>query len=230
MSEPIVELREVVAGYNGRPVVHRASLSVQRGECVWISGGNGSGKSTLLRAIAGELPVSAGCIQFEGVRIDPLTQLQRYSLGVGYMPQIRNVFPSLSTRDFWGLVHRNGGAGFDQRCDELLDSMVPLHRDLDVPLSRLSGGQRQLAAFGAVVFNARKLLLLDEPATGLAAEITDIVYCAIRSMVANGVGCLLVEHDETLAASLCSRGVLLQEGVVLPHELLWHDRTRSLSN
>ena len=210
-----LDLQSVSAGYGAKPVLSGLNLTIDRGQCLWIQGSNGSGKSTLLKTVAGSLALSSGTIIFQGLRIDTLSQVRRHALGIGFMPQSGNIFPSLSTSDFWRVVHGRSREGFDRRCEELLDMMKPLKVDFDVSLSKLSGGQRQLAALGAAVFKRRKLLLLDEPAAGLAADVAEVVYSALRTIVAGGTVCLLVEHEAELARSICTRRISLVGGVVL---------------
>lgn len=210
-----LELQNVTAGYGAEPVLSDLSLAVTKGECLWIHGSNGSGKSTLLKIVAGALALSGGTILLGGMRIDTLPQVRRYQLGIGFMQQSANVFLGMSPRDFWRVVYGKRRDGFNERCEELLEMMRPLKVDFGLALERLSGGQRQLAALGAVVFNRRELLLLDEPAAGLAEEATEILYNAIRAIVADGATCLLVEHEAESAGSVCTRRISLAHGAVL---------------
>ncbi len=209
----LLEVRDLVAGYAPTlPILRGISLAVQPGEIVTVLGPNGAGKSTLIKAIVGLVQVSAGQTFFGGRDI---TGLQTHALvrgGLAYVPQTQNVFARLSVEENLEL-----GAAFDRdalaaRRERVLRLFPDLARLGRLAAGKLSGGQRQMVAFGRALMSAPKLLMLDEPSAGLSPKLAQIVFAQLRDIRDSGVTILVVEQNARAALKVSDRGYVLAEG------------------
>ncbi len=208
-------LEHVTAGYGGAPVLKDVSLAVEAGECVAVWGRNGAGKTTLLRAISGLVRPSSGTIRVDGARIDSLAPHVIVRLGVGHVPEGRRIIPSMTVLDNLKL------GGFILGAQELgrrIDYVHELFPDVKEWSGRrggtLSGGQQQLLALARAMMSRPKLLLLDEPLTGLAPVIQFQVLQALRRIEQERVSVLLVEQNVHQSIRVTSRGFLLEQGSI----------------
>ena len=209
-------LDHVTAGYGGVSVLEDVSLSIELGECVAVWGRNGAGKTTLLRAISGLIRPSSGTIEVEGVRIDALPPHRIVRLGVSHVPEGRRIIPSMTVLDNLKL------GGFVLGPRELIrriDDICALFPDIKDWVTRrggtLSGGQQQLLALARAMMSRPKLLLLDEPLTGLAPIIQSQVLQALRRIEQEGVSVLLVEQNVHQSIRVTSRAFLLEQGRII---------------
>lgn len=165
-----LELKGVVSGYGKIPILHEVNLHVEEGELVGIIGSNGAGKTTLMHTISGLLPLMSGTIHFNGQRIDLLSPNQIATLGLGYVPQRKNVFAELTV-----LENLEMGAyplkNPKDKIAEMLDMFPRLKERIGQKAGTLSGGERQMLALSSALIVSPKFLLLDEPITGLAPQI-----------------------------------------------------------
>ncbi len=199
MSEPAPEVvlraEEVTAGYGGPPVIEDISMTVRAGKITAIVGPNGAGKSTLLKALSGVLKASHGEVYVRGEKTTGLPPEKLVRRGLGYVPQVSNVFPDLTVRENleMGAYTRRRGAG--GRIDELCQ----LFPDLGVSLRRragmLSGGQRTMLAMARALMLEPAVMLLDEPSAGLSPMLQGALWEQIEKIAATGVGICAVEQN-----------------------------------
>jgi ABC-type branched-subunit amino acid transport system ATPase component len=220
----------VVAGYGEVPILDGVTMEVDSGELVVVIGPNGAGKSTLLKCIAGLLDISRGDITFKGRTLVGTRAEQRLSMGLAYVPQTANVFPSLSGRENLelGFVggRRERREGLKRRTDEICDLFPEMRQILSVPAYVLSGGQRQTLAFAKALMSEPALMLLDEPSAGLSPRLVAELFRHVAHLVTLGIGVLLVEQNAKQALSVGDRGYVLDSGrnaLTGPASELLHD-------
>jgi len=206
----------VSAGYDKVPVVRDASIDVGLAEIVLIMGPNGAGKSTLIKAITGELPLLGGTLTLSGTNIGRLREEDRVAAGIGYVPQVRDVFPPLTVQQNleMGGYRLRGGAVKERQGEvfELFPQLAGLRRRL---ARSLSGGERKMLAIGRALMARPRLLILDEPTANLAPLVANTVLHGIVSQLAGGGrAVLLVEQRVSLGLEVASWGYVLTDGRV----------------
>ena len=201
--------------YGGSHTLRNVSFEAPTGKVTAVLGRNGVGKTTLLKCLAGLLPVRSGAIRFDDADVTKLAPFQRARLGLGYVPQGREIFPRLTVEENLrlGLATRPPGTPIPQRIFE----MFPVLADM---LQRrggdLSGGQQQQLAIGRALAMGPKLLVLDEPTEGIQPSIIKDIERAIRRLADEGqMAILLVEQYYDFARTLASRYVVLSRGEVI---------------
>jgi branched-chain amino acid transport system ATP-binding protein len=213
MSSPaLLELHDVVAGYGRTTVLNGLSLRVQPGERLAIIGRNGVGKTTTLRAIMGLVKLSAGRIVFDGVDLAGLAPHQRAQRGLGYVPQTRDIFPSLTVED-------NLLAGLKNRPRRALDEAYALFPRLSERRrnggAQLSGGEQQMLSVARALLGQPRLLLLDEPLEGLAPLIRlELLNAFTRMSHESGITVVIVEQQVKEALSYAQNTLVLERGAV----------------
>lgn len=215
----ILEVADAVSGYGRIGVLRGVSFEVARGECLGILGHNGMGKTTLLRTIMGLLPCRSGHVVFEGRAIERLATHQRARLGLGYVPQGRQIFPALTVREnlLFGRVakSRSAGSGTDAVLSQILDEFPELKRLLDRPGGALSGGEQQLLALARALCGKPRLLLLDEPTEGIQPSIVAAMIERLHELRArHDLSILLVEQNLAFIGGLANRALLIQRGEI----------------
>lgn len=210
----MLEVEGLAAGYGRIPVLAGISFSLGPGERLAVVGANGSGKTTLVKALMGLLPAGAGRIGFAGHDITRWPPHRRHRLGIGYVPQGRELFPALSLRDNL----RMGCLGTDE--DEALARVLALFPVLEGLLARrgdaLSGGEQQIAALARALCASPRLLLLDEPSEGLQPSlVADIarILDGLRGDDAPAV--LLIEQNLAFAATVATRALVMRGGTIV---------------
>jgi len=208
----VLVAESVVAGYDEAVILHGASVSIRRGEVVTIIGPNGAGKSTLLKAIVGLIPLREGRVALEGEDLAGRPPHAIVRAGVGYVPQVANVFPNLTVRENLEM----GAFTLEDGVDDALErvyGLFPLCRERGgEKVGRLSGGQRQMVAIGRALMLAPRVLLLDEPSAGLAPTLQNEVFRHIRGIADAGTPVLLVEQNARKALAMSDRGLVLDMG------------------
>ena len=209
---PVLEAQGVVAGYGEVNILHGVSLRVDRGEMVAVIGPNGAGKSTLLKAIFGLLPLRSGQVFLKGQEITNLSPDQVVLRGLSYVPQVENVFPSLTVLEnleMGAFVRRNGVRHRLQQVCELFPDLAGRRGEV---AARLSGGQRQMLAVARALMLDPEVLLLDEPSASLSPKMVAIIFDRIGIINQAGTAILLVEQNAKEALSLSHRGYVLAMG------------------
>ena len=209
----MLEASGLQAGYLGENVVEGVDLRVAAGEAVAVIGSNGAGKTTLFRAICGMLPVSAGRVRFDGRDITGRPAHRVARAGLAYVPAERHLFPGMSVRENLLL------GGYPGRPDpsvfELVFDLFPRLKERPrQPAGSLSGGEQQMLAVGRALMSRPRLLMLDEPTTGLAPKLARSAYQALQALKETGVTLLVAEQQVPLALSLADRGYVLENGRV----------------
>jgi urea transport system ATP-binding protein len=201
--------------YGGSHTLRDVGFDVPAGGCTALLGRNGVGKTTLLKCLMGVLPVRSGKIGFAGTSIANLPPYARAALGIGYVPQGRDIFPRLSVQENlqMGLASKKSGAKVP---DFVFDMFPVLKQMLNRRGGDLSGGQQQQLAIGRALAMRPRLLILDEPTEGIQPSIIKDIERAIRSLVAAGdIAILLVEQYYDFAKSLADHYVVLSRGEVV---------------
>jgi branched-chain amino acid transport system ATP-binding protein len=210
----------VSAGYGPVAVIHDVTLTVARGEIVTVIGPNGAGKSTLLKAIIGALPLLEGSIALGDERIDGLRTDKIARRGVGYVPQVRDVFEPLTVREnleMGGYVlPRHEVAA---RIEEVLTVFPALAPMRDRQAGTLSGGERKMLAASRVLMTRPTLLVLDEPTAGLAPQLAQAMLREhVTRLASTGAAVLLVEQRAREALAISDWAYLMTSGAVLMSE------------
>ena len=209
----MLEASGLEAGYLGENVVEGVDLRVAAGEAVAVIGSNGAGKTTLFRAICGLLAVSAGRVRFDGRDITGRPAHRVARAGLAYVPAERHLFPGMSVRENLLLGAYPGRP--DPSAFELVFDLFPrLKERPKQPAGSLSGGEQQMLAVGRALMSRPRLLMLDEPTTGLAPKLARSAYQALRELKDTGVTLLVAEQQVPLALSLADRGYVLENGRV----------------
>ena len=207
-----LEAQGIVSGYDEVEILHGVSVSVHKGEMVAVIGPNGAGKSTLLRAIFGLLQVRSGAVFLQGEEVTNLQPDQLVGKGLGYVPQVENVFPTLTINEnleMGGFVRRDG---LGQRLGQVYDLFPDLADRRQEKAGRLSGGQRQMLALARALMLDPDVLLLDEPSASLSPKMVETLFERIGKINKSGTAILLVEQNAREALSLCHRGYVLAMG------------------
>lgn len=205
----LLEVRDLVAGYNDTNVLNGVSLNVESGQIVTLIGPNGAGKSTVLKAITGLIHRRDGSIKLDGLEIFALPTEQIIAAGVGYVPQVANVFPSLTVAEHFAIA---GGRDLAEARERVLDYFPLLRPQLRKMASVLSGGERQMLAIARALMLQPKLLLLDEPSAALAPQVVQSVFERIVAIARSGIGVLLVEQNVKAALPVSDYAYALQVG------------------
>jgi ABC-type branched-subunit amino acid transport system ATPase component len=199
MTEPAPEVvlraEGVTAGYGGPPIIEDVWISVHAQKITAIVGPNGAGKSTLLKALSGVLKASRGEVYVRGARTTNLPPEKLVKRGLGYVPQVSNVFPDLTVRENleMGAYTRRGGTG--ARIDEMCELFPDLGLSLRRRAAMLSGGQRSMLAMARALMLEPAVMLLDEPSAGLSPLLQGALWDQIEKIAATGVGICVVEQN-----------------------------------
>jgi len=209
-----LEATDIYAGYGKIEVLHGASVRAAAGEIVCIIGPNGSGKSTLLKTVFGLIKPTRGTVRFDGKDITRLDPEQKAPLGIAFIPQGRNVFPSLTVRENLEM----GGAVLDSEkavrlaIEEALEAYPLLRRKIRDRAGNLSGGEMQILSLARADMVKPGLILMDEPSIGLSPKMIDEVYLKIAEINRRGATFAIVEQNARKALSIAHRGYVLDLG------------------
>ncbi|SFT27985.1 ABC transporter ATP-binding protein [Methylobacterium sp. yr668] len=228
-SPPLLSVEGLHSGYGRIPILGGVALAVRPGEFVGILGHNGMGKTTLLRTLMGYLPATAGQVRFDGTDITRRSPTARARMGLGYVPQGREIFPALSVRENLRMGCLLAKRDEDETIGDILATFPRLKAYLDRPGGALSGGEQQLLALARCLCGGPTILLLDEPTEGIQPSIIEeIIESLLRIGRERGIALLLVEQNLTCITGLSERILILQKGVItreVPPEVA---RNRSL--
>jgi branched-chain amino acid transport system ATP-binding protein len=205
-------VEDLVAGYGATVVIDGIRLELSPGGTLAILGRNGVGKSTLLATLMGLTTVHRGTVRLGGRRIDTLATHRRARLGLGYVPQEREIFSSLTAEENLAVSTLPGGWSIEA----VLDLFPPLKERRGTTGNRLSGGEQQMLAIGRALVGGPKVLLLDEPLEGLAPIVVDTLFDALAKIRdAGGLTMILVEQNAGFALSFAHDVAVLDRGKVV---------------
>jgi branched-chain amino acid transport system ATP-binding protein len=209
----LLDARDVVAGYlPGIDILHGCNLEVFDGEIVGIIGPNGAGKSTLLKAVFGLVPVRSGTVHLRGDSIASLRAHELVERGVGYVPQVRNVFATLTVDDNLRMGCYLRPHAYRERTEQIVSLLPRLGERLHQRAGALSGGERQMLAMARALMMDPTVLLLDEPSAGLSPMMQDDVFERIVDVNQAGVSVLMVEQNARRCLNIAHRGYVLDQG------------------
>jgi neutral amino acid transport system ATP-binding protein len=212
-TAPILEVSNVHAGYvKGLDILQGANMRVYPGELVVIIGPNGAGKSTLAKTVFGLLTPHTGSIVFNGQEIAGLKPDRIVQRGMGYVPQIANVFPSLSIEENLEMGAFVRDVPLQPLKDEIFGRFPRLAERRKQRAGTLSGGERQMLAMGKALMLKPSLLVLDEPSAALSPILVDSVFEQIRQINQDGTSIILVEQNARKALQMADRGYVLEAG------------------
>lgn len=207
-----LSVEKLHAWYGESHILHGMSFSLQRGEVVALLGRNGSGRTTTLRAIMGLIDRREGTIRIGGKDVIQLAPHLVARLGVGYCPEERGIFASLSCEENLLLPPKQSSGGMP--LDEIYMLLPNLAERRQTPGTRLSGGEQQMLAIARILRTGAKLLLLDEISEGLAPVIVDRLFDLITELKSRGYTILLVEQNKYFAEPLADRFLVVEHGDV----------------
>jgi ABC-type branched-subunit amino acid transport system ATPase component len=208
----ILEANEVTAGYSAIDILHKVSIRVEQGHIVSVIGPNGAGKSTLLKTIFGILKPSNGNITLKDEDITGLKPDKVARKGISYVPQVDNVFPSMTVQENLDMGAFIRSDDFSQRIDEIYELFPVLGERRKQKAGQLSGGQRQMVAMGRALMLDPQVLLLDEPSAGLAPKLVDMIFEKIIDINKTGVSMIIVEQNAREALKMADHGYVLAMG------------------
>ncbi len=206
----MLEVNDIHTYYGRSHILQGISMDLQKGEVICLLGRNGAGKSTTLRSIMGFTPPRRGSIKFEGLELTKKLPYEICRLGIGYVPQDRRIFPTLSVQDNLEVVERRVEGGWT--VDKIF-STFPILENLRTRKGRhLSGGEQQILAVARPLMTNPKLLLLDEPSEGLAPLIVKLIEDLVKSVVTTGISVILAEQNMRFAMNIAQRGYIIDKG------------------
>jgi branched-chain amino acid transport system ATP-binding protein len=222
MAEPALKFSGVSAGYGETVVLEGINLQLAPGETIAIIGRNGVGKSTLLSTIMGHTTLHGGEIRLHGNDISRLAPYRRVRAGLGYVPQEREIFPSLSLRENLEVAERAGSCTI-KSVFELFPKLADRAENRG---NQLSGGEQQMLAIGRALIGNPTVLLMDEPSEGLAPVIVEELTRAVKKLTETSVSLILVEQNTRIALDISPRTVVMDRGRIVydgPSETLRAD-------
>jgi neutral amino acid transport system ATP-binding protein len=209
----ILEARDIVAGYvEGVDILQGANLAVYAGEIVTVIGSNGAGKSTFAKTIFGLVPVRSGEILFGDRPLIGLKPEEIVRMGISYVPQIANVFPSLSITDNLEMGAYIRAGNIQTLKDKIYDIFPVLAKRRHQRAGTLSGGERQMLAMGRAMMLEPKLLILDEPSAALSPILVQDIFNLIQTINQSGTSIILVEQNARKALAIADRGYVMHLG------------------
>jgi len=209
----LLSVERVFAGYGGMEVLHGVDLTVGEGEMVTMIGPNGAGKSTLMKAIFGLVRPTSGAIRFAGEEITGAAPDRIVRRGIAYVPQVENVFPSLTVRENLEMGAFPLRGEIRKRIDAVYALFPALAGRARTRVGRMSGGERQMVAMGRALMLDPRLLMLDEPSAALAPNLAATVFERIEEIHRSGLAILIVEQNAKESLRMSDRGCVLAAGV-----------------
>lgn len=209
-NNPILKVSNIQTYIGQFHILEGVNVEVPQGAITVLLGRNGAGKTTTLKSIMGMTPVSEGTITFEGKPLHTLRPFEIGKIGIGYVPEDRSIFKTLSVRENLEIAERNKG-DFDKHIDMIFELFPDLKRLFHLGGGQLSGGQQQMLAVARALIPDNRLLLIDEPSEGLAPVIIEQLMEAIRHL-SSSTTVLLVEQNFLMASQLADTYVIIEEG------------------
>ena len=215
-DQPLLEVSGIETSYGVSRVLFGISLTVPAGEMVSLMGRNGMGKSTTVRSIMGLTPASAGSIRFGGADISALPAYRVAKLGIGLVPEGRQVFPNLSARENLVATAANRTAAKERwTLEKVFDLFPRLASRTDAMANLLSGGEQQMLAIGRALMTNPRLLILDEATEGLAPLIREEIWRCLKSLRAAGQSILVIDKNVEALVRIADRHTIIERGRVV---------------
>ncbi|WP_315707245.1 MULTISPECIES: ABC transporter ATP-binding protein [unclassified Bradyrhizobium] len=202
----------MTGGYGAVDILRSCSITAQKGQVTVIVGPNGAGKSTAMKALFGMLPIRSGSVRLEDEDITSLSPQRRVERGMSFVPQVNNVFPSMTVQEnleMGGYLRKDDIRGTIEEIFELFPALKPKRRQL---AGELSGGQRQQVAVGRALMTQPKVLMLDEPTAGVSPIVMDELFDRIIEVARTGIAILMVEQNAKPALEIADVGYVLVQG------------------
>lgn len=206
----LLSIRGLGGGYGEVDIISDIDLEVSAGQIVTIAGTNGAGKSTLVKALLGLLPRVRGTVSLGEMDLTALSAEDRFYAGLAYVPQVANVFPSLTVRE--NLLVVRGVRNLPERMDAVLSTFPALRERLGQRAGNLSGGERQQLAFARALMPSPRLVVLDEPTAALAPALVEKVFDLVAQLPSRNVAVLMVEQRARQALQISQHGYILDQG------------------
>ncbi len=220
MTTPLLDIRDLHAGYGKAEVLHGIDLHADAGQVITVIGPNGAGKTTLLNTLMGLLP-TRGKMLYRGEDITVYTLEERVMLGIALVPEKRELFSTMTVEDNLELggfrQMRSGNMQWRNRMDDVYDIFPRLKERRLQEAGTLSGGERQMLAVGRAMMSRPDVLMLDEPSLGLAPLIVKEIFTIIETLRKTGVTIVLVEQNARAALAVADYGYVLEMGEVSLH-------------
>ncbi len=219
MSEPLLKIEGLEAGYGEVQVLWKIDAQVGEGDIVCIVGSNGAGKTTLLRTISGVVPATAGRILFKGDDLTKLRPDQILERGIAHVPEGRRLFRGLTVRDnlLLGAYLRRDNAEVERDLHFIFELFPILRERQKQDATTMSGGEQQMCAIGRGIMSRPKLLMIDELSLGLAPRLVERLSEALIEINRAGLTILLVEQDVMTAFEIASNAFVIETGRVRMH-------------
>ncbi len=215
VTDPILQLRDVVAGYGEMTILNGATFDVPRGAITTVIGPNGAGKSTVFKTVFGLLRARSGTVTFDGKDVTNRPPRALLEAGICYVPQGRNIFPELSVRhnlELGGVAAGRGITDMPARVEAALDRFPALRHKAGQQASTLSGGeQKQLEVVRGLLLDP-KLVLIDEPSIGLSPLMVQETFAILRELRGRDVSVLMIEQNARSALQISDYGIVLELG------------------
>ncbi|MFC3061229.1 ABC transporter ATP-binding protein [Paenirhodobacter populi] len=202
----------MTGGYGATDILHDCTLRVEKGQIAVIVGPNGAGKSTAMKAVFGMLRLRAGKVTLDGEDITALSPQERVRKGMGFVPQVNNVFPTMTVEEnleMGAFIREDDFTGTMEQVFELFPILCDKRRQ---NAGELSGGQRQQVAVGRALMTKPKLLMLDEPTAGVSPIVMDELFDRIIEIARTGISILMVEQNARQALEIADTGYVLVQG------------------
>ena len=214
----ILEVSDIVSGYTDLDILHGISIHIKPGEIISIIGPNGSGKSTLMKSIFGLLRIRSGEIVFKGNDITGIKPDAIVRMGMGYVPQEKEFFPSLTVLEnleMGAFIRRDDISGSLERVYDLFPVLKEKQR---IKAGSMSGGEQRMVGIGRALMLSPDLLLLDEPSAGLAPVMRDMVFGKLTEINESGTSILIVEQNAKRSLKISDRGYVLGQGLFVSEQ------------
>lgn len=212
MNAPLLIGAGMTGGYGQSDILKDCSISVRRGQVCVIVGPNGAGKSTAMKALFGMLPLRGGTVHFEGQDITRLSPQDRVALGMGFVPQLQNIFSSMTVEENLQMGAFRKRDGLHRTLAQVFELFPILKEKRHQLAGELSGGQRQQVAVGRALMTRPKLLMLDEPTAGVSPIVMDELFDRIVAIAQSGVSIIMVEQNARQALHIADEAYVLVQG------------------
>lgn len=229
MTEPLLMVRELSAGYGNRTVVNEVTIAIPKDKIIGVVGHNGAGKTTLLRAVCGLLSAWKGDIKYKAQEITHMRVEQRFRLGIVFIPSEKFVFNELSIVDnlLMGLVYEKNRSVRSARIEEVFSNFPMLKQKSDKLAGTLSGGQKRMLSMGIALMSNPNLLLLDEPSLGLAPVVVDELFANLSKICeTRNMSVLVVEQNIPEMLNIIDGCYVVRAGRIVLYETVEQMRNR----